>query len=518
MNTMRMLVENCQRDCMTAGFRFERAFIRRFAAAFLSKKFVILTGLSGSGKTKLAQAFARWITPKYVELSDPFTPGAQIPSERVTYVVKAADRLSVEFWNSEDESNTIKVLLPRALIQEWVEYITANGLTAETGARQIREGVAATTKYSTQLNSFETIFKAAAFAKLGAAKVATSHRCYEVVAVGADWTSNEQVLGYLDGLDRTRYVTTRALDLILRAHREPQLPHFLILDEMNLSHVERYFADMLSAIESGEPLHLHSETDAEGHSAHPSGVPRELSLPPNLFIVGTVNVDETTSMFSPKVLDRANVLEFRVTEEEMVGFLANPKATKLDMLDGMGAAFAQNFVHLAQEPPTMSDGDVARLEAELRLFFGVLKKCNTEFGYRTAKEIGAFIRYHKELSDSVSDFREAFDAQIAQKLLPKLHGSRARLEPILCALAAICFEPRDWSSDPHGDSAASDSLRKLAARAIGLEDDNLDPLRTKPDGTLAFAPNEAFYPLSFEKLMRMLVLLRSNGFTSFAEA
>ena len=287
---------------------------------------------------------------------------------------------------------------------------------------------------------------------------------------------------------------------------------------MNLSHVERYFADMLSAIESGEPLHLHSETDAQGHPALPSGVPSVLPLPPNLFIVGTVNVDETTYMFSPKVLDRANVLEFRVTEQEMVGFLANPKPTNLDMLDGMGTAFAQSFVRLAQEPPTMSDGDVSRLETELLLFFGVLKECNAEFGYRTATEIGAFIRYHKALSDSASDFREAFDAQIAQKLLPKLHGSRARLEPILCALAAICFEPRVWSSDPHGDATASDSLRRLAARAIGLEDDGLDPLRTKPDGTLAFPPSEAFYPLSFEKLVRMLILLRSNGFTSFAEA
>ena len=112
------------------------------------------------------------------------------------------------------------------------------------------------------------------------------------------------------------------------------MPHFLILDEMNLSHVERYFADMLSAIESGEPLHLHSEAGTVGHPALPSGVPRELSLPPNLFIVGTVNVDETTYMFSPKVLDRANVLEFRVTEEEMVGFLANYKFAHNNVVGG----------------------------------------------------------------------------------------------------------------------------------------------------------------------------------------
>lgn len=78
---------------------------------------------------------------------------------------------------------------------------------------------------------------------------------------------------------------------------------------MNLSHVERYFSDFLSAMESDEPIPLHKaiEDDVD--------VPNELKLPENVFIIGTVNVDETTYMFSPKVLDRANVLEFKTFEE-----------------------------------------------------------------------------------------------------------------------------------------------------------------------------------------------------------
>ena len=91
---------------------------------------------------------------------------------------------------------------------------------------------------------------------------------------------------------------------------------------MNLSHVERYFADLLSLIESGEPTELYRPVIGEdGTSQLRSGVEPTLQLPPNLFVIGTVNVDETTYMFSPKVLDRANVIEFRMERDELAGFL-----------------------------------------------------------------------------------------------------------------------------------------------------------------------------------------------------
>lgn len=513
MTLLRSMVEQYERDCMGAGFQLTAELVRRFIASLLTKRFVILTGLSGSGKTKLAQAFARWITPPQIHRADPFEVGALIPADRIKYYVNAADRLSVEFWNTPDEANATKVVLPRELIQEWATFISANGLSDSTSARQIREGVAATTKFSAQLNSFETHFKAAAFALLNAESVASSHRCYEVVAVGADWTSNEQIMGYLDGLDKSRYVRTRVLDLVLRAQQQPMLPHFLILDEMNLSHVERYFADLLSAIESGEPLHLHSAQDEFGQPTFPSGVPREVELASNLFIIGTVNVDETTYSFSPKVLDRANVIEFRVTEAEMEGFVTRFSATNLEALNGKGEAYIHAFVKSDGDGRDLTPTESTYMEAELLLFFSVLKDCHCEFGYRTAKEIGAFIKNYKSLSNSSWEIRLAFDVQVNQKLLPKLHGSRAKLEPVLCALAAICFEKRE-SDDV---SAQYRSLRDLAARAIKMDND-LDPLRTRPDGTPAFQSADAFYPSSHEKLVRMLEMLRYNGFTSFAEA
>ena len=86
-------------------------------------------------------------------------------------------------------------------------------------------------------------------------------------------------------------------------------------------------------------------------------VPPKVRLPENLFIVGTVNVDETTYMFSPKVLDRANVLEFRATSEEIGSFLDAPTKVNMDSLASKGEVFGREFVAEA-------DSDV-ELESEI---------------------------------------------------------------------------------------------------------------------------------------------------------
>jgi len=514
-----IIISKCAQGFAAANLRCEEEFIRRFIASLLAKRFVILTGLAGSGKTKVAQAFARWVSPLTTGESDPFKPGAEIPSDRIKYTVKRTDSLGVEFWNDPDEAKAIKVLLPRALIQEWVDYIIANKVSDSTPARKLREAVDAHTKYSTQLNSFETHLKAAAFAVIAAPKEGTGFRCYEVISVGADWTSNEHVLGYPDGLDKTRYVRTRALDLILRAIGQPEIPHFLILDEMNLSHVERYFADLLSALESGEPVHLHSEKDANGTPANRDGVPGEIHLPNNLFIVGTVNVDETTYMFSPKVLDRANVLEFRISGSELKEFLKNPAAVDFAKLDSAGVEYGKSLIEFGRQPAHLADEPRAKFEAELSLFFEVLKTANAEFGFRVAKEAASFLYFHKLLSGDGWDFKMAMDAQILQKLLPKLHGSRNALEPILWALATLCFGKRSWALDDGGkEFAYLKSLRVQAEKAGRMEDESLDPLGLTPEGNRAYPPPDAYYPLSFEKILRMLERLRANGFTSFTEA
>ena len=321
-----------------AGLLLDPVAIRRFSVSLLSKKFCILTGLAGSGKTKIAEAFAMWLCAS--------------PAQ------------------------------------------------------------------------------------------------YRIVAVGADWTSNENLLGYADALQTGVYrpPVNGALELILRAHADTTNPYFLILDEMNLSHVERYFADFLSAMESSNaPLSLHGV--AAGLQAGGVGgaggveVPSSVALPDNLFIIGTVNVDETTYMFSPKVLDRANVIEFRATAAQMGAFLDDPVGIDLDGLASQGVGFAAAFVARAQ-----ADADIAalvdtqgtavapQLKADLLQVFDALVGVGAEFGFRTAKEIARFMVIHKELSGLDWQYKDALDAQVVQKLMPKLHGSARKLDAVLKAL------------------------------------------------------------------------------------
>jgi hypothetical protein len=450
--TIANLAENFAADLKKSGLRISRSVIIRLSASLLAKRFVILTGLSGSGKSKLAEACAAWLCAGN-RTSDPFALGNVVESDRKSYRVTASDKGAVEFSNSPEAGEGTLVTLPRNVIQEWTDYIASNNLSRDVSCREIREAVAPKSKYSSQIHSFETHLKAAAFALLESSKKTFIGSSYVLVSVGADWTSNENVLGYQDALspDRYRKPTSGVLDLILTAEKDPGKPYFLILDEMNLSHVERYFSDILSAIESKQPIALHSsDKELPAFENDPYPVPSRLKLPPNLFIIGTVNVDETTYMFSPKVLDRANVVEFRVAKDEMAGFLGAPKAVDMESLAGGGAAFGEAFIAAATSGDVSAGAipeairgaaDVAKdLNDSLLAAFDGLAEIGAEFGYRTAYEISRFIYFHAALSGAGWQFKDALDAQVFQKLLPKLHGSERRLGPVLEKLEKFCTE------------------------------------------------------------------------------
>jgi hypothetical protein len=381
------LLHDFQAALSTAGLVYSESLIARFITALLAKRFVILTGLSGSGKTRLAQAFARWLAQ-----------------------------------NTDD---------------------------------------------------------------------------YCVTAVGADWTSNEHIAGYPDRLNSV-YVGTAARALILRAGQpeNKDVPHVLILDEMNLSHVERYFADVLSAMESGEPLYFHDD-DVSRFG------PRSAPLPDNLFIIGTVNVDETTHAFSPKVLDRANVIAFSAGREGMAHVLDGANVNiHLEAIAGDGAAHAQTFVQAARAaPPALTPDEQQHAKAEMLLLFDVLSTCGVAFGYRTASEMMRFIAHYKTFASQARWMNDAIDAQIAQKLLPKLSGARSTLAPAVGSLAVLCCRPA------HDDNDAQLAQRLEQARNE-LGDD---------PATLIDNADQPRYPLSAGMLTRLWRALEANGFASFMD-
>jgi hypothetical protein len=429
-------------DFKEAGLNLSEDFIAKVLASLLAKKFLILTGLSGSGKTKVASALATWFSLS-MSKSDPFKIGAKILADRITYIVRKSDVDSVEFSNNENEESEKLVSLPRAMILEWVSYIRKNNLTRETKVRSIRDGVIVNSKYSSHLHGFETHLKAAAFAYIESEDYKREKHNFALVAVGSDWTNNENIFGYQDALqnDVYRKPPNGALELILQAASNPQSPYFLILDEMNLSHVERYFSDILSALESGGKIALHSSPKLLKSSDDDElGVPSGISLPDNLFIIGTVNVDETTYMFSPKVLDRANVIEFRVSKNNISDFLNDPQPINLNTLAGKGSGLGPCFVQDATSTVKLDNEISSLLKDRLEKIFIDLSLMGGEFGFRTAYEITRFIYFHKKLCGESWSFNKALDAQILQKLMPKLHGSQRRLDPVLSALEKFCVD------------------------------------------------------------------------------
>jgi hypothetical protein len=275
-----------------------------------------------------------------------------------------------------------------------------------------------------------------------------------LVAVGADWADSRSVLGFVNHLrtfdDLPVYQSTPVLDLMLRALNKPDLPHFLILDEMNLSHVERYFADFLSAMEQKQgQLHLHSESSSlprfEGDGVR---VPPILEYPGNLFVIGTVNVDETTYMFSPKVLDRSNVIEFKVEGPKLEAFLGNPGA--YPDVEPAAAGQAEAFLALAKRTRTDGlDALPANVSSNVIIhvmkIFDVMQKGRFEFAYRSSIELIRFLQVSRHLAPDkaewdASTWQSDLDTQILQKLLPRLHGSVGRIGELLGNLAGICHD------------------------------------------------------------------------------
>lgn len=242
----------------------------------------------------------------------------------------------------------------------------------------------------------------------------------KLVPVRPDWTDSKGAFGYLNPLTGS-YQRTAALDFILEARLHPDVPYVLVLDEMNLAHVERYFADVLSAIESGEAIPLHDDERVE----ESQGVPRHLRLPSNLLIVGTVNVDETAYPFSPKVLDRAFVID--MSRVSLAGYLGNAQDEAASVAKPAPVALT----------PSRKWREIAIEEDDQEWLLGiheVFDQHGWPFGYRVADEALAFLAHARLLGLGSETAR---DSLLCSKMLPKLHGNRARLEPLVGALQEL---------------------------------------------------------------------------------
>ena len=313
------------------------------------------------------------------------------------------------------------------------------------------------------------------------------------IPVRPDWMDNKGLLGFYNILDQ-KYHSTRLLNLLLEAKENPDKPYFVILDEMNLAKVEQYFSDFLSIMESrtadrveGEQVSLHSVKKAE--TPDNKVIPREMSIPSNVFFTGTVNVDETTYMFSPKVLDRANVIEFN--EVDLEGYIESI-AAKEDSFCLSNPDVRKGLIN-KEIDPFCSRKDYEKLIAiigdennPIQELLNRLKKYNLHFGYRVVNEISRFVWLSEKALDDQFNLEDVIDIQILQKVLPKFHGTQGKLEGPLTDILAFCY-------GEEGD-VSNETLEK----AIEFDE-------------------AARFPRSAQKIARMIKNLKSQGYTSFIE-
>lgn len=219
-----------------------------------------------------------------------------------------------------------------------------------------------------------------------------------IIPVRPDWMDATALFGYYSSFEK-KYVMTEFLQVLLAAQKERDKPHFIVLDEMNLAKVEYYLSDYLSAVESRKEILLHNREDV-------TEIPQKISIPPNVYVLGTINVDETTHSLSDKVLDRAFVMT--LSDVDFDNFWS-----RLDQ--GIKAQISNEF-------------------EILRDFNNDLKKFELHFGYRTMNEMIQKLIRNKDLDEEFSlDSMTALDRVVSEKMLPKLRGDE-RISELLITL------------------------------------------------------------------------------------
>ncbi len=472
--------------------REKRSTIQNLVTAIATKPFILLAGISGSGKTQIARRIAAGLAAGVLEngqyLGRPFGGEASSLAYQHTLVKNG--------------------VVPSILGSDGDEIIDIAPLVVDAQA-----------------------YKGSGLDIVNRDRVA-------FLPVRPDWAEPQKVWGFYNPLTGL-YYPTPAMRVVMHAfleyvaYGEAAPRHFLILDELNLSRVEYYLSDLLSLMETpttlikrggdvqikiGELAMVHPfnkplwslsapqfEIGAEKSSheqlfvgkmdhgwslayhyltqgsagmmlkhmaidmqevIHGADwhrvVPPNVTFTPNLTIIGTVNVDETTFAFSPKVLDRAFVLAFNDMHFEDVC--------------GDWAGFAE------------AKADILVLES-------ILKSENMHFGYRVVAEVLSFMQ------QAGGGWRRHGDFLLCSKVLTKLRGGEDKLGPILPLLLAYALT---------GETEI-DALYGVADRVmVALVDGAPFAMCVQEAGL-----QQVVYPKSAQKIYHMTRQLVENGLATY---
>ncbi len=508
-----------------AQLRFTSEVVADFLLALQTKRFVILSGISGTGKTRLAMEVARAHPARTVHRRAVATSSQALEITVAPYMLKYARtvipvELATQFdWPEKVDGRSPRVRLeyPGGSLEQTVwkndQRNVAILLFSKDAGRWFRESVEEGQKFVLEPVEEDGEAVGLKISLPATVEEVTTIPNLVVVPVRPDWTDQRGLLGYFNPITE-QYVTTAFLDLVLRATRHPEHPFFAILDEMNLARVEHYFADFLSALESGEPLSLHDVEAVEDGSREGPVVPRQICVPPNLFFVGTVNVDESTYMFSSKVLDRAFTLEFNEVDLGTEWSDVGPEDDGALWLQALPESLVRergpeprDWTRLGEQFPDAADA--------VRSVHAVLEGEHRHFGYRVANEVARFVLLAIEQGgEEVAD--AALDLALLHKVLPKLHGTQQELEPLLDRLLAFAVFGNEPSRGDV-DRACGESGWCLARGRLTTEQQlraEAEEADVSEDSGDLLSPR---LPRFGAKIWRMRRRLQTQGFTSFIE-
>lgn len=307
---------------------------------------------------------------------------------------------------------------------------------------------------------------------------------YMLLPVRPDWSDGSDLLGHwtLNNEFKAGPVTI-FIDNALKPENANK-PFFLCLDEMNLARVEYYFSDFLSVIETrrmsddGEIV-----TDTLGTDLFKGTDYEGLTIPDNLYVIGTVNMDETTFPFSRKVLDRANTIEF--SSVHLVPTF--DEGSEHEPEDLTNSVLRPEYLGVPKEQELRET--VIGFCQKLQSINDILEQCNAQVAFRVRDEALAYYLAHKK-EQLFEDDNTAMDYIIMQKLLPRLQGSCGALKQTLCDLFVECAGKFEGMDDVVARGDAAEQMRKI------LSDDNK-------------------YKRSAKKLYDMVRRFEEDGFTSF---
>lgn len=271
---------------------------------------------------------------------------------------------------------------------------------------------------------------------------------FELIQVKPNWHNSMDVVGFYSNISK-KYEFTPFVEFIVKAWQHTDTPYFLCLDEMNLAPVEEYFAEFLSAIESrstdsegnyitdpiikpfkdfgetiGKNMLKHLFGEADPIDKNPLAVQfyeKGLTLPPNLMVMGTVNMDETTFSFSRKVLDRAMSVE--MNEVDYDKFLSG-ETEAFPLLTDFNAL----LVNRPQKASEVKDDiDSVKVVEYLKDVNALLEDTPFKLGYRAANEAMLYVAANKELAGENFSLMTALDEFTLMKILSRLEGDDQRL-------------------------------------------------------------------------------------------